>query len=76
MLSAELAIRSGEEARAASFLQDAEILQRQSPLAVAPLLASLDRSSRALSDVQLRSQVDGLRADMRRRMTTTGRRRG
>ncbi len=76
VLSAELAIRSGEEARAASFLQDAEILQRQSPLAVAPLLASLDRSSRALSDVQLRSQVDGLRADMRRRMTTTGRRRG
>ncbi|HCP45187.1 MAG TPA: hypothetical protein DIU15_04050, partial [Deltaproteobacteria bacterium] len=44
VLAAELAFRSAELARAASAIQDAEILQKQSPIADPRLAESLERS--------------------------------
>jgi len=73
VMAAELAIRSAELTRAASAIQDAEILQRQSPIADRRLAASLERSSQVCSHEALRARIAPLLSDMRDRLSGMGR---
>ncbi len=76
VLSSELAVRDGREGAASAALQDAEILQQQSPVADPELVASLRRAKRATTDLVLRRRFDSLGNDMAQRLAaSTGRRR-
>ena len=76
VLSAELAVRAGREAASGAALQDAEILQQQSPVADPELVASLRRAKRSTKDLALRRRFDELGNDMAGRLAaSSGRRR-
>ena len=60
ILRAELAVRDERTSDAAAALQDAEILQRQSPLVDPELQWSLERSMAATPDKTLRKRLRGL----------------
>jgi serine/threonine protein kinase/tetratricopeptide (TPR) repeat protein len=78
VLSAELAARSGHEGASGAALQDAEILQQQSPVADPELVASLRRAKRSTKDTSLRRRFEALGTDMGGRLaaSTSRRRRG
>ena len=78
ILLTELAVREGDAAQAASALQDAEILQSQSPMADPILLESLRRASALegpMTDPTLRQRLLGLAAQMEARLERGSRRR-
>jgi serine/threonine protein kinase/tetratricopeptide (TPR) repeat protein len=76
VLRAELGIRSGRAGDANSALQDAEILQAQSPISHPILLESLQRSLAAADlDAGIAERVGQLRADMQARLKLGRRRR-
>jgi len=75
----ELAVRTGRSADAASALQDAEILQQQSPLADPGLQWSLERAMAATPDKSLRKRLKGMSDEMEKAMdrgSDPGRKRG
>ncbi|MCO4772376.1 MAG: protein kinase [Deltaproteobacteria bacterium] len=75
----ELAVRTGRAAEAAAALQDAEILQQQSPLADPGLQWSLERAMAATPDKTLRKRLRNLSDAMEKAMdrgSDPGRRRG
>ena len=75
VLRAELGIRSESADEASSALQDAEILQAQSPIAHPVLLESLARSAEGGADEAVTGRLERLRADMQGRLKIGHRRR-
>ena len=75
VLRAELGIRSGRASEASSALQDAEILQAQSPIGHPLLLNSLRRSIHAESTPGVAERLKRLQADMVSRLKFGHRRR-
>ena len=65
---AELCVRRGDLGMASSSLQDAEILQRQAPIADPDQLASLGRTQRAVEDEALKARVAALSRSMQARI--------
>jgi len=68
VLRAELMLRGGEHDDAAAALQDAEILQTQSPIALPQLQASLRRAEAFARAPALRKRLNTLGRDMLRRL--------
>ena len=75
----ELAVRTGRGTEAAAALQDAEILQQQSPLADPGLQWSLERAMAATPDKSLRKRLRAISDGMEQAMdrgSDPGRKRG
>lgn len=68
VLQAELRLRRGDLTAAAAALQDAEILQSQSPIALPQLQASLRRAEAFAREPALRKRLNELGRDMLRRL--------
>jgi len=75
VLRAELGIRTGRSGDAGAALQDAEILQSQSPIGQPLLLESIKRSATSVSDPGVGERLERLRLDMESRLKFGHRRR-
>ena len=72
ILTVEFALRTNQVDEAASALQDAEILQRQSPLVDPDLQWSLERAIEAAQDPDIRRRLGAIADEMERRLDRRG----